>query len=654
MKKVLLPIILIGGCVQFMNAQQKEDSIKVQKLKEVIVTGKYYKKNYTAKESSKSLRVETPILNQPQNVQIITHGALADQQILGIGDGLIRNVSGATKLEHWGDLYAHINMRGTRAAAFMNGTNITTQWGPLSEDMSYVDRIEFVKGPAGFMISYGEPSGLYNIVTKSPFFSEKITGSIGITTGSYNLYRSEADINTKLNDKLAVRLNLMGKNSKSFRSYDFNDRYVVNPSLKYKLTNKTILTAEYIYQKAKMSQVGSYYMFSQKGYAKYPQELTLSDPKLPATTIDEHYANINLQSQLSDHWKLTTQLSYMSDDQMGGSIWPSAVTKKDEVVREFSFWKSKTQMKFAQIFLNGKLQTGNITHRILTGLDLADKSFLADWSQKGLLDKVDKPYDPTKSYHPAENGYPTYDHSKPLEEIGTPIAQSYTSVYLQDEVAFLEDKIRLTLAGRYTDAFMNKYGKEANARKFTPRVGVSLSPIEDLSIYGLYDQAFMPQLGIVRGKDDVPPITGTNYELGIKKDWMNGKWNTSLSIYKIIKNDELISDPNNKKGEQYSIVKGQSVAKGLEFDVKGEVFEGMNVILNYALTDNKITKSNIPTLKEGDKVSGYAKHNFNTWLNYQIPQGALKGFGASLGYTFLKDRTTWNWNDVNDVQPLSN
>lgn len=135
---------------------------------------------------------------------------------------------------------------------------------------------------------------------------------------------------------------------------------------------------------------------------------------------------------------------------------------------------------------------------------------------------------------------------------------------------------------------------------------------------------------------------------------MNGKWNTSLSIYKIIKNDELISDPNNKKGEQYSIVKGQSVAKGLEFDVKGEVFEGMNVILNYALTDNKITKSNIPTLKEGDKVSGYAKHNFNTWLNYQIPQGALKGFGASLGYTFLKDRTTWNWNDVNDVQPLSN
>uniref|UniRef100_UPI0039A4D3D6 TonB-dependent siderophore receptor n=1 Tax=Ornithobacterium rhinotracheale TaxID=28251 RepID=UPI0039A4D3D6 len=652
MKKSLLAIALLGGSLQLVNAQEVEDSVKVHNLKEVVAVGKYYKKNYTAKESSKSLRVETSILNQPQNVQIITHGALSDQQVLGISDGLIRNVSGATKLEHWGDLYARINMRGARATAFLNGANIMTQWGPLAEDMSYVDRVEFVKGPAGFMISYGEPSGLYNIVTKSPFFSEEATGSVGVTAGSYNLYRVESDVNVKLNDKMAVRLNLMGKNAKSFRPYDFNDRYVVNPSVKYKLTDKTTLTAEYIYQKAKMSQVGSYYMFSQKGYAEFPREYTISDPKLPATTVNEHYANVNLQSQLSNNWKLTAQMSYMSDDQMGGDIWPSTVTKDDEVVRKYFFWKSRNEMKFAQAFLNGKLYTGNIVHRILTGLDMADKNFLADWSQGGELDDPTKPYNPRKPYHPAEKGYPVYDHSKPLEEIGSQLAQSYTSVYLQDEMGFLEDKIRLTLAGRYTDALMNRYGSEANKSKFTPRAGLSLSPVESLSIYGLYDQAFMPQLGILRDTDDVPAITGTNYEIGVKKDWMNGKWNTSLSIYKIIKNDELVSDPNNRPNERYSIVKGQSVAKGLELDVKGELFKGMNVILNYALTDNEVTKSNIPTLKVGDKVAGYAKHSFNTWLNYQIPDGALKGFGASLGYTFLKDRTTWNWNDVKGIQPL--
>lgn len=651
MKKLTIALAVLGSIVA--QAQVKKDSTKEKSIEEVTITGKYYK-NYTAKESSTSLRVETPILDQPQNIQVITRAALADQQILSITDGLVRNVSGAMRLEHWGDLYARVNMRGTRATPFINGVNVFSQWGPLAEDMSYVDRIELVKGPAGFMISYGEPSGLYNIVTKTPHFSEKTKGSVGITTGSYNLYRGEADINTKLNDKVAVRLNVMGKNSKSFRPYDFNDRYVANPSVKYKLSDKTTLTAEYIYQKAKMSQVGSFYMFSTKGYAVHPREATLSDPKLPATNITEQYGNLNLQSHLSDQWKLTAQLSYLKGNQLGNTMWATKVTADDKVIRNVSFWKSKTDMKFAQVFLNGKIQTGNISHKILTGVDLADKNYLADWSQSADLDTAANPYDPTKPYHPAENGYLSYDDSKSLEEIGLKLAQGYSSVYFQDEIGFVEDKVRLTLAGRYTDALMNQYGNETKAYKFTPRMGVSVTPIPSLSIYGLYDQAFMPQLGIVRGKDKVDPITGSNYEVGIKKDWMNGKWNTSLSLYKIIKNNELVNDPSNKKGESYSIVKGQSVAKGLEFDVKGEVFDGMNVIFNYALTDNEVTKSNIPTLKVGDKVSGYAKHNFNTWLNYQFQDGVLKGFGASLGYTFLKDRTTWTWGDANSkIQPLA-
>ena len=44
--------------------------------------------------------------------------------------------------------------------------------GPLTEDMSMVERIEFVKGPAGFMLANGDPSGFYNVVTKKPSGSQ--------------------------------------------------------------------------------------------------------------------------------------------------------------------------------------------------------------------------------------------------------------------------------------------------------------------------------------------------------------------------------------------------------------------------------------------------------------------------------------------------
>ncbi|MEI9910333.1 MAG: TonB-dependent receptor plug domain-containing protein [Bacteroidota bacterium] len=67
-------------------------------------------------------------------------------------ESVIRNVSGATASEHW-ETYARIVMRGSRIAAFRNGMNVQETWGPLTEDMSMVERIEFVKGPAGFMLA---------------------------------------------------------------------------------------------------------------------------------------------------------------------------------------------------------------------------------------------------------------------------------------------------------------------------------------------------------------------------------------------------------------------------------------------------------------------------------------------------------------------
>src|SRR5690606_22652710 len=123
-------------------------------------------------------------------------------------DGLLRNVSGTIRSEHWGDLYANVNMRGSQVQAFRNGFNVVASfWGPLTEDMSIVDRVEFVKGPAGFMLGTGDPSGLYNVVTKKPTGENK--GEISFTAGSYDLYRGTVDIDRKLtNDgKLLFRLN---------------------------------------------------------------------------------------------------------------------------------------------------------------------------------------------------------------------------------------------------------------------------------------------------------------------------------------------------------------------------------------------------------------------------------------------------------------
>lgn len=595
---------------------------------------------------STSLRLQTEIEKLPQNIQVIQRKDLDNQIVLSLSDGLLRNVSGTMRLEHWGDVYARVNMRGSRASAFFNGVNITSSWGPLTEDMSYVERVEFVKGPAGFMMSSGEPSGIYNIVTKKPT-GDDLNGSVRFTTGSYNLFRAEADVDTKITNKLSARLNVMGQNKNSFRDYEYNDRYIVAPSLRYDFNSKTKLTAEYIYQKAKMSNIGASYIFSTEGYATYPAEITLGDPGLEPSLVDDQTFNVNFQHEFRKDWKITAQTTYINSYQIGQSMWAGDV-QKDLVQRNVSLFESSNIMKFAQVYVNGKVMTGGVSHKLVGALDVGTKEYMADWNQSHQLETGDNYFSMTADgYQPVTNGYPDFDLSQPLEIRSNPYGRinlQYSGIYLQDELGFLDDKIRLTLATRFTDISQSSYGgAEEKASQWTPRVGISGSVDEHTSVYALYDQSFVPQSGILRNGDKIKPITGNNLELGVKRDWFDKKWTTTLSVYQITKKNELISDPNNAPTEQYSIIKGESESKGIEFDLRGEIIKGLNLTLNYALTENLITKSNVESLQEGDLVPGYAKHTANTWIAYTQQTGLLKGAGLSLGTTILADRTTWAW-----------
>ena len=625
-------------------------------LDEVVITKNKYKQD----KPSLSLRLQTPVLEIPQNIQIVSGQTLKDQQIVSMSDGVIRNVSGAVRLEHWGDLYTNITMRGSQIQAFRNGFNVVSSfWGPLTEDMSFVDHIEFVKGPAGFMLSSGDPSGLYNVVTKKPTGITK--GEVNVMAGSYDFYRASVDLDGKLDKKgkFLYRFNAAAQKKGSHRPFEHNDRYVIAPVISYQIDDKTKITAEYNFQYANMTEVGSYYVFGPEadGYATLPVGFTMTQPGLPDTNIQDHSGYLTFEHKFDDSWKLTAQTSYFKYIQQGYSSWPNAVGSdsnalgKGNIIRNVGIWDAESNMYLGQIFLNGKFNTGSVSHKILGGVDLASKDYMADWGQSHNLDTADKPFNVyNPNYGTPSNGFPAFDHTTPLSiraaNAGGLMTTNYAAGYIQDELGFFDNRLRVTLAGRYTWISNASWGGAPIADShITPRVGVSYSITESLALYGLYDQAFIPQSGIIKSGDKVKPLTGSNTEIGIKKDWFDGSWSTTLSAYSILKQNELASDPTNKPGEQYSIVLGEKRARGAEFDLRGKIFDGFNVVANYAFTESVVLKLNgtIPGISVGDIVPGYAKHTANAWLNYTIQYGTFKGFGASLGGTYLAGRLTDTW-----------
>jgi iron complex outermembrane receptor protein len=621
----------------------------LSQLDDVQISGN--KKKFKVDKVSSSLRLQTPLLELPQNIRVVTNQLMADQVAFDIVDGVTRNVSGALRVGHWDAQYANIFMRGTSIPAFRNGMNMKTPWGPLADDIATIDRIEFVKGPASFMMAMGEPGGIYNIVTKKPTGQNNSAVSVG--AGGYNLARAAVDLDTKLSSdgKLLFRLNVAAQTKGSFNKYNYNDKYVIAPVISYQIDSNTKFTAEYTHQHVEAQALGNY-GFSKKGFGDVPPSFFLGDPALDPQKLNDHNITLYLNHKLNKDWTFNAQLGYLNYALKGGSVWLSSLDDAGNMRRYYNIGDELAINKNAQLSLLGELKTGQVVHRILAGLDMGNLKTWGDFSSSGTADlqlagnATFNIYNPVYGI-PAAN-IPVLDRSRSIQvRSGSNVYATnltYTGVYLQDELRFLEEKLRLTLAGRFTHAVT--VGKtnalQISDNVFSPRVGLSYSITKDMSVYTLYDQSFLPQSGADKEGNVFKPVRGNNMEIGIKKDWFDGKWNTSVTAFRIVKENVLTQDPRYPNDPQnWRVQLGQIQSKGLEFDVVGEVVEGLNVTLNYAYTDPKVTKdeSVIKNLK-GTYVANAAKHISNGWLSYSFKkQGALlNGFGLSGGYQYQAKR----------------
>lgn len=617
-------------------------------LSEVKISSRY-NKNYQVKDLSKTLRMNTPLLQLPQNVQEIGKEVIADQGAFNMTDGITRNVSGVIRQEISNNLGPFIFMRGGLVSTLRNGVDVSPIYrGPVPEDAAIIERVEFIKGPSLFMNNIGDPAGTFNVVTKQPTGTNNYAANVMF--GSYNFYRAAVDLDGLVDKKgkLQYRLNVMGMKSESFVQYDFNDRFLVAPVLKYQLSARSSITAEYLYQKFSYGLMSPIVM-TPNGFGTLPRDFTISEPSLNPYKPTDQTAFLTYNNQFSANWSLTVKGGFMQNDNAGAYLWVTGVNKANPqiLLRNPKYDLTRSIVYSEQAYINGRVRTGSFNHQLLAGVDVNQKRFLAD-----SYIEYDRQPGGALSYYPLDVNNPVYGAAVPnytdpnsVENGNTQQNINYTSFYALDEIAMLNNKLRFTLGGRLTTAEAHNTvsggSTHSSNTEFTPRFGLSYSITKALSAYFLSDKTFTPQAGTTAPLADgtpgtaVNPKTGMLYELGLKKDWLDGKWNTTLSFYQVKRAGVLSADPNNTS---YYIQIGESRSKGIDFDLKGRILQGLNVVINYAYTDSKILNDVDKTLI-GAHTPLYVKHIQNTWLTYDLPLNSLKGLGISMGYQYQGGRS---------------
>lgn len=608
-----------------------------KELKEVIVNAN--RKSYISERPSTSLRINADLIEVPQNITVATRQSLVDMGLISKTE-IFRLSSGITK-SYGSAMDMTVQIRGTNAtfSTYRNGIGGPVWWN-AQEDAAMVERLEFVKGPSGFMLSNAEPGGLINTVTKQP--THQRIAEFGFGIGSWNMMRTNIDLGGEVskNGKLTYRLNTGVQRNNEFYEFGKFDRVFIAPALKYEFSDKTSLTYEFNFVQAHAQEnVHSSVSINGDLWA-VPTDLAINDPNnRPWLAVDRTH-RLYLKHEFDPDWTLNVQAGYMTTDWDGKTFYIENLSPgKDTINRYLSSNDWNGLMVNGQIYLDGRFNTGHkAEHKVLLGIDYGignEGSTYADtWGIQNFPLSINSP----TYYLPKDELVVTGD---PYSWVTT---NRWQAIYLQDHLK-LFNKLILTIAGRYTHLVSGQdYNSpddpdyEAAFDKFTPRLGLTYMFTKNISAYILHDESFLPQRGRMYDGGRMPPLTGRNNEVGVKALFFDSRLSITASAYDIIKNDVANTDPQHPG---FYLKTGQIGAKGVELDISGQLAKGLYVNMNYSYVDAKITKDEDKSLV-GLQNNGTAKNLANLWAKYQVSNGILKGLGFGGGVQYTDKRSaTW-------------
>jgi iron complex outermembrane recepter protein len=609
--------------------QQQQNNLE-EGEEELVVTGEQ-ETGYRAPDATTATKTDTPLRDIPQSIQVIPEKILKDQQVRSLNDA-VQTVSGVRQDDTFGGQIDRINIRGFQTDVFLQDGIRQSQFS--NREIDNIERIEVLKGPASVLYGNLEPGGVVNLITKKPL-SEPFYGT-ELAIGSYAFLRPSIDLSGPLSSDKTVlyRFNAAYEYNDGFRDFQTNtSRVFAAPSLSWKINDKTDLALEFSYlNDLRPFDEGTVAIGD--GVANLPRDRVLSDAN-NRRTVEEFKVGYQFEHRFSDNWKLRNSFRYLSSDTFDFRLGHWLIEDDGTFERRFLSNKDTYQSFSLNTDVTGKFKTGSIEHTLLIGLDLNRET------TKGAQRRL--PGNPgffTNIFTGVSDPLPPVSVSD-LTAFGRRgrSEQNRLGLYLQDQIEIL-DNLKILVGGRFDLYDRTSIDRRSNtitedsAQRFSPRVGVVYQPIEPISLYASFSQSFNPDVFSTQvDGSPLEPSIGTQYEVGVKGEFLDKRLSATLAAYRINKTNIATTDPNNP---DFSIAVGEARSQGIELDIVGEPIKGWNIIAAYAYTDAEITKDNFFAV--GNRLANVPRHSASLWSTYEIQKGPAKGFGFGLGLLYVGDR----------------
>jgi outer-membrane receptor for ferric coprogen and ferric-rhodotorulic acid len=567
----------------------------------------------------------------PQSISFVTQEQMKNFGADDINDAL--RLTTGIRVEQVGTNQTQFLSRGFEIKnTQIDGVGMPNGWGIVTNSMDTFgyDKVEVIRGANGLLTGVGNASGTINYVRKRP--TNEAKGSIGVSYGSWGTKRIEADYSTPLTSDggWAARVVAAHEDGDSYLRDFKSDRTFLYATVDGQIGDHGSLALGYSRQQSDTSHNmwGTLTFVSNTG-------TQLDLPRSASTTQDWTYWNDTTQTafveytqDLGDDWRAKASYNYRSSVSPSQLFMGYSPTGLDAATGTglYGWGYKSTTGSPAHLFdlsFNGHYDLFGHKHEATFGASLSES-------------KQNQYYYPTSFAGPAFGALPGFPYA------GDAIPEStwgdktfYTSLNQRVKRAYavtrltLADPLHAIIGINWTQ--YHRDGVDSLAVPFnqtetnsSPYVGITYDFTGALSAYANYSYIYQPQEQYTRSHEYIEPSKGTNYEIGVKGEWMDKRLLTTLAWFDA-RQKGLATYVGTVflDGSAFAAYDGVDVeSKGVEFEATGKINQYVDLVLGYTHLD-------MSGAETGKTYPWVPRHMANVMLSARVPDLTALSLGLS-------------------------
>lgn len=590
--------------------------------------------SYSAPSSASATRTDTPLIEVPQSVQVVTRAMLREQDSHSLADALV-NVSGVRATKPQEALFTQPIVRGFPAEIYMNGLPAFGGSAASIDPTSLIgtERIEVLKGPTSALYGggIGAPlGGLINVISKRP--EAEPSAFVSMRTGSFGTVNPSLDLNAPIGDKIAARISADYQENDSWIDHVDGHQWSIQPSIAFQLSPETELLLR-----------GQYEDRSQLEYSGLPAGQAVSGQidrdafpgatsGQPRTTIENRTTTAELKHELNDDTRLSVSAQYyegkMRDN--GAFIFPELLGANPATPTVYPIFKlylpTNIRESTLDTNLGSRFEALGGTHELLVGASYDRTDFTSGVSNAELIGELDL----------ANPRYGIAYGATPETIVSQTNRYETKALYLQDQATYGRFHLLGSLRLTQLNLTQQEQGVAPSYHRVTPRLGITYDLTQSLALYAAYSTGFRGAFNF-NGTETPKPELSRNYEVGVKLASSDMGLSGTVAVFEQTRRNVSTPDPNPANAILgYSVQSGEQRARGVEADLVWEPIPALSLLANYAYTQAEVTDDNSTPV--GDGLPRVPRHSGRLAARYRILDGAAKGLAFGAGVTALSAR----------------